>query len=140
MKNRLVMVFIVVTALLFFHGPVFAHHGSNNYDMHTLVTFKATVTEFVWANPHSQIYFDVTDDTGHVQHWGAEMNNPHALSMQGFSKDSVKPGDKITITGNPAKGGGTRMFLHDVVLPDGRKLSLRAPVDQNGNPVPDKPE
>ncbi|MGA7793662.1 MAG: DUF6152 family protein [Candidatus Acidiferrales bacterium] len=137
MKNKLVIAFIVAMALAFFGGPAFAHHGSNNYNTHTLVTLKATVTQFVWANPHSQIYFDVTDDKGEVQHWGAEMTNPHALSMLGFSSNTVKPGDKITITGNPAKGGQTRMFFHELVLPDGKKLSMHGSVDQNGNPVPE---
>jgi hypothetical protein len=134
---QLAMAFIAVAALGLFGSPVFAHHGSNNYDMHTQVTLKGTVTEFMWANPHCQIYFDVTDDKGDVQHWGAEMNNPHALSMLGFSKDTLKSGDKITITGNPAKSGQPRMFFRELVLADGKTLRWHGGYDQNGNPIPE---
>jgi hypothetical protein len=128
----------VIAVLSFLGSPVLAHHGSNNYDMETQVTLKGTVTEFMWANPHCQIYFDVTDDKGHVQHWGAEMNNPHALSMMGFSEHTLKPGDKITITGNPAKSGEPRMFFRKLALANGKTLEWHGGFDQNGNPIPER--
>jgi len=125
---------MVVMGLLAVCQPVLAHHGSNNYDTERLVTLKGTVTEFVWANPHSQLYFDVTDEKGNVAHWGAEMNQPRALATAGFRKDIMKPGDKITISGAPAKSGSPRMFMREIVLADGTVLKMTRGKDQNGNP------
>lgn len=114
--------------------PALAHHGSNNYDTEKLITLKGKVTEFVWSNPHCQLYFDVTDQKGNAQHWGAEMNQPRALAVNGFTKDVMKPGDTITITGIPAKSGAPRMFMRQIVLADGRVLKVVPGKDQNGNP------
>jgi len=112
--------------------PLFAHHGTGvAYDPETLVTLKGTVTEWIWHNPHCGILFDVTDAKGNVVHWGAELGNPHQLSGAGFSKDTLKPGDKITIAGNPAKSGAPRLNFDHFVLSDGRVFSGRG-VKGNG--------
>ena len=104
-------------------APLFAHHGTGvAYDTEKLVTLKGTVTEWIWANPHCGILFDVTDDKGNVEHWGAELGNPHALSMAGLSKDILKPGDKITISGHVAKSGAPRIVLQQFTMADGRTL------------------
>jgi len=66
--------------------------------------------------------FDVTDDKGNVEHWGAELGNPHQESGAGFRKDVFKFGDKVTVTGHPARSGAPRLTLSRVVLPDGRVL------------------
>jgi len=123
----------VLGSLAIWQPVALAHHGSNNYDTTRSVTVKGTVTQFVWSNPHSQLYFDVTDDKGDVQHWGAEMNQPRMLAVNGFTKDIMKPGDKITITGTPSKSGAFRMFMRQIVLENGKVLKL-GKVDQNGNP------
>ena len=123
----------VLGSLAIWQPVALAQHGSNNYDTTRSVTVKGTVTQFVWSNPHSQLYFDVTDDKGEVQHWGAEMNQPRMLAVNGFTKDIMKPGDKITITGTPSKSGAFRMFMRQIVLENGKVLKL-GKVDQNGNP------
>jgi hypothetical protein len=73
----------------------------------------------------------VTDDKGNLVHWGAELGNPHQMSGAGFARDTFKPGDKITVTGHPAKSGAPRMTLDHLVLADGRTLSGRG-VKGNG--------
>jgi hypothetical protein len=83
------------------------------------------VVEWIWANPHCGILFDVTDDKGNIEHWGAELGNPHALSMSGLSKDILKAGDKITISGHPAKSGAPRIVLQQFTMADGRILPER---------------
>ena len=105
--------------------------------MDKTVTLKGTVTEWIWANPHCGILFDVTDDNGQVTHWGAELTNPHQLSLEGFSKDVLKPGDKITLTGNPARSGAPRINLLNggLILPDGRALPEKQ-LKGNGEAVP----
>jgi len=105
--------------------PLFAHHGTGvAYETDKLITLKGTVTEWIWSNPHCGILFDVTDDQGNVVHWGAELGNPHMLSSAGFSKDLLKPGDKVTIIGHPSRSGAPRVEFRNIVLPDGRTLAM----------------
>jgi hypothetical protein len=102
------------------------------------INLKGTVTEWIWANPHCGILFDVTDDKGNVEHWGAELGNPHALSMAGLGKDILKPGDKITISGHPAKSGAPRIELQEFTTADGRTLPERGHKG-NGAKLTDEP-
>jgi hypothetical protein len=118
--------------------PLLAHHGTGvAYEVDKTITLQGSVTEWIWANPHCGILFDVTDANGQVTHWGAELSNPHQLSLSGFSKDVLKAGDKITITGNPARSGAPRLNLLNggLVLPDGRVLPEKR-VKGNGQLVP----
>src|SRR6266436_6304098 len=78
--------------------PVFAHHGSTAYDTSKAVVLKnATVTKYVWANPHVIITFDVKDEKGGVQHWSAEAGTPQTVTLSGWSKSSVQVGDVLTV-------------------------------------------
>jgi hypothetical protein len=114
---------IAFFALTFAGAPLFAHHGTGvAYETEKTVTVKGVVTEWIWANPHCGLLFDVTDDKGNVEHWGAELGNPHQESGAGFAKDTFKPGDKITVTGHPAKSGAPRVSGAKIVLEDGRVL------------------
>jgi len=106
-------------------GPVHAHHGNAAYDETTPVAIKGTVTEFVWANPHAQIYLDVTQDKGDIKHWGVETLSPGKLLRAGWTKDSVKAGDRVTIRFYAAKSGAPVGFLLKLVFADGRELGTR---------------
>lgn len=129
----------VVMGILAIAVPLIAHHGTGvAYDTEKVVTLKGTVTEWIWANPHCGLLFDVTDDKGNIVHWGAELTNPHALSEAGFSKDVFKPGDKITITGHLAKSGAPRMESSRIVLADERVLPEKR-VKGNGVQLNDEP-
>lgn len=129
----------LLVAGVLFSGPLFAHHGTGvAYDTEKTVTLKGTVTEWIWANPHCGILFDVTDDKGNVEHWGAELGNPHTLSLGGLEKDTLKPGDKITVLGHPAKSGAPRISFQRLIMADGRTLPQRHKGD-DGN-LPDEPE
>ena len=96
------------------------------YDMSQTITLKATVEDFDWSNPHVQIHFDVKDDKGTVEQWMAECPSPNRLTKTGWNKDTLKPQDEITITGNPTKDGSKSIRLGSVVLPDGQELRGRA--------------
>ena len=129
----------LIVGLLLVGLPLSAHHGTGvAYDTTKQVTLKGTVTEWIWANPHCGILFDVTDDKGNVEHWGAELGNPHALSMAGLSRDILKPGDKITVSGHPAKSGAPRIELRQFVMADGRTLPEKG-VKGNGVRLTDEP-
>ncbi len=132
MKGKLITSFSLVAALVIVGVPLLAHHGTGvAYVRDKEVTLKGTVTEWFWANPHCGLLIDVTDDQGQVVHWGAELGNPHSLSEAGFSRDVFKPGDKVTITGHPAKSGAPRLELLHLVLADGRVLPEKS-VKGNG--------
>jgi Family of unknown function (DUF6152) len=88
-----------------------------------VVEFKqATVTKFLWSNPHSLIDFDVKDDKGNVVHWVCETASPEALKLIGWSKSSLAPGDVITITLYASKNGNPAGRLNKIVLSDGSVL------------------
>jgi uncharacterized protein DUF6152 len=110
-------------------APVFAHHGAASYDSKKLTTLKATVTEFRYINPHSEIFFDVVDASGKTQKWIAEAVSVASLSRYGWTKNTLKPGDQISITGNAAKNGSYTMRLSSLVLPNGKVLSVERAED-----------
>jgi hypothetical protein len=95
------------------------------YDRCHDTTFKATITAFEWSNPHSQIAFTVTDERGNGEKWVAEGPGPNRLANHGWSKDSLKPGDQVTIVGNRNKDGSPTMRFEKVILPSGQELVAR---------------
>jgi hypothetical protein len=105
-------------------GTALAHHGNSSYDSKNPIALKAIVTEFDWQNPHAQIYFDVKDDKGSVVHWTAETLSPSSLSRAGWSKNSLKPGDEVTVVLMPAKNGAPLGHFHEIIFKDGRKLDV----------------
>ena len=93
------------------------------FDMAHSISVKGTVTSFQWANPHSMIYVDVKDDKGNIQKWAVETRGgPNVLTRAGWNKDSLKPGDLITLFGHPAKDGSKSMRLERIVLANGKEL------------------
>ncbi len=125
MKSELSILSAVIICLLAVSAPVFAHHGNSAYDMSKTVPMKGTVTHFEYANPHTQVYYDVTDDKGNVEHWVAETTNPAMLNRVGWSKETLKPGDQITLFVNPNKVGAKVTFLQKIQFPDGKELTTQ---------------
>ncbi|MEQ1945925.1 MAG: DUF6152 family protein [Bryobacteraceae bacterium] len=102
---------------------VFAHHSfSAEFDDKKPVTLKGSVTKVEWTNPHAWVYIDVKDEKGGVEHWQCESGPPNMLVRSGWRKDSLKPGDAVTINGFRAKDGTNTMSAHDIILPDGKKV------------------
>jgi hypothetical protein len=124
-KARIVSLVTVLSTCLVISGPAFAHHSMSMYDRGHETTFKATITQFDWVNPHTQITFTVTDDRGNIEKWVAEGPGPNRLANHGWSKDSLKPGDEITIVGNRNRDGSPTMRFEKVILPNGQELEAR---------------
>jgi hypothetical protein len=104
-------------------GPMSAHHGSASYKTDKVVVLKqATVTKFVWANPHAMLLFDVKDDKGNVSHWAGEAGRPSAVRAFGWNKNSLHPGDVITVHLYPSKFESNVGRLDKIVLADGTTL------------------
>ena len=112
-------------------APVFAHHGNSAYDETARVPVKGVVTEFVWVNPHSQIYLDVKDKNGSIVHWAVETNSPGILSRAGWTRRSIKPGDEVTIILCPAKNNAPVAYIGSgdpgtkVIFADGHELDFK---------------
>ena len=125
MKAKLMIFSAVIVGFLALSAPMFAHHGNSAYDMSKTVAQKATVTKFEYSNPHTQVYYDVTDDKGNVEHWVAETTNPAMLNRVGWSKESLKPGDQVTLFVNPNRVGAKVTFLEKVQFSDGKELTTQ---------------
>jgi len=126
MKTHLMMVTLVVTCF-WIVTPAIAHHGTGiSYDLSKMVSVKGVVVRYAWSNPHSQLYFDVTDDKGNVEHWSAEMNAPSNLERAGFTRkqmfDYFKPGSEVTVFGFRSKAGAPVVVFSKAVLADGREF------------------
>jgi Family of unknown function (DUF6152) len=104
-----------------FGFPLLAHHSTAPYDLIHGTIISGVVTAFDWENPHTELYLDVAgeDDT---EHWTIEMESPAHLKALGWSKDTLKAGDRISVIGSRAKDQSFRMRAGFVQWPDGRKL------------------
>jgi|ERR1700686_3145666 hypothetical protein len=122
MKNWVLGLTIMIAAL-FVSAPILAHHGETNYDTDKLVTVKATVTNFLFINPHVQIFMDEKTDKGEIEKWICEARSPAMLVRNGdWDKNTLKPGDVITATGFRSKNGTNILRLKKIVLADGKEL------------------
>ncbi len=130
-RNGLLAGFI---GLVLVSTPALAHHGYAAYDMTTTLSVKATIVSLLMENPHSSIAFDVKDANGNVEHWFSESGNPRNMRADGFTPDSVKAGDQVTIYYHPSKNGAHVVVLTRVEFPDGRVL----PQHDRGQNNPDQ--
>lgn len=125
MKKSMTL-FVLTLALSIPATPLLAHHGSAAFDTSRTLTLKGTVTQWLWANPHCLLEFNVTGKNGKVVHWIAETQNPVTMTDGGWSKFSFKPGDKVTVTLEPVKNGNPAGRIMTVVLPNGNTLNAMA--------------
>jgi hypothetical protein len=108
MKSKPTLLAILLLAVT---GTVSAHHGAAAYDMAQQVTVKGVVTECRFINPHVLIFMDAKDASGNVTKWQGELTSPNRLSREGWTKNTVKAGDEITVTGGPSKSGAHSMWI-----------------------------
>jgi hypothetical protein len=123
LKGKFWMVFALGISIPIVTLPLFAHHGNAAYDTGKKVTVKGTVTDWLWSNPHCVLRLDVTDDNGQIEHWVVETENPSSMVNVGWTKQSIKPGDQISVTALPVKNGRSVGRIIEVVLPNGQKLA-----------------
>jgi Family of unknown function (DUF6152) len=121
--NKLVMSVALIGALSFC-SSVGAHHGQAVYDENNPIQLKGTVISFDWINPHCFVNLDVKDEKGNVVHWIAETVNPGKLARAGWTKDSLKPGDHVTLILTPARNGAHLGHFYKLTFADGRELTI----------------
>jgi hypothetical protein len=116
MSNRF-LVSIVSVVFLASGLPALAHHAfSSEFDTSKPITLEGAVTRIDWENPHVHYYINVAQPDGSVVNWACETGGPNRLAKRGWTRDSLKPGDKVVVHGFPAKDAS-----HSV---DGRKVTL----------------
>jgi len=102
--------------------PLVAHHSAAIFEAGKRLTVTGTVTEWFWANPHCLLSLDVKDGSGQAVRWVVETQAPPNMIPFGWSKQSFKPGDEVTITVEPARSGRAVGRLLRAVFPDGKTL------------------
>jgi hypothetical protein len=114
------IVLVLAFSLLLVSAPLFAHHGEANYDTDKVVSVKGTVTEFQFINPHTLITVEAKNEKGEIERWSCEARSPGMLvRVGGWDKNTLKPGDVITVFGYRARNGSPVMRLQKLTLADG---------------------
>jgi hypothetical protein len=102
---------------------VSAHHAFTPvYDEKRSITVTGVVTEFRFVNPHAMMSMDVTGDGGRVTKWAVEFAGRLNLSEVGWTAESIKAGERVTVTGNPTHTNSNRVFFRKLVRADGSEL------------------
>jgi hypothetical protein len=131
LKSNPLLCLALLAGVLTICGPLFAHHGSAAYETDRVVVLQqATVTRFVWANPHTMVLFDVNDANGNVSHWAGEAGSPSAVHLLGWTRNSLRLGDVITVHLYPSKFDSNVGRLDKIVLADGTTLKNSPRGDQ----------
>ena len=115
----------VVALMVGFAGlsvPLFAHHGAASFDSGKTVTVKGSVTEYVWSNPHVLVKVDAKDDSGNVAHWVLEAWNPVTQTSRGWSKNTFKAGDEVSLDITPAKNGAPIGEIRGRIVINGKEF------------------
>lgn len=124
---------LAMTGVLAGSSPMIAHHGAATLDEGTELVMEGSVTEWVWANPHCFLKFDVTEEDGTVRNWAVETSAPPSMVNRGWSRRSFTVRETITVTVEPAKNGNPVGRLLEVTFADGRVLRARDSVAPDGS-------
>jgi hypothetical protein len=123
MKARLTTAFAALALVAGAAAPALAHHSFAMFDFQASKTVTGTVEQFDWTNPHTFIWLEVPNDKGVTERYGFEGMSPNYLGRRGWSKSTLKPGDKVTVTFHPLKDGSKGGTYQKVTLSDGKELA-----------------
>ena len=116
-------------------ASVSAHHSfAAQYDRNKPHMITGPVTKIDWINPHARFFMEVKDDTGKVVNWEVELGPPAGLMRRGWTRNSLKVGESVTVDGFLAKDGSNLTNAQTVTLSDGRKVFAGSSGDPGGNP------
>ena len=119
-------VIALITGLLIADGLAQAHHGrGTRYAMDAELELQGTVRELVWRNPHVAILIDVEDGSGEAVTWVIEHSNVSTLARQGYSRNTLRPGDEVTALINPTSSGDAGGLCQRIILEDGSEIFVR---------------
>lgn len=123
-------------AVVWTNSSALAHHSfSAEYDSNKQVTVKGVVQKVSWVNPHAYVFIDVKDETGKVTTWAFESLSPNALARQGWTRNSLKVGETVTVEaymakdGKPLADGSIHANSKMITTADGRKVFVGSSAD-----------
>ena len=120
-------------------GTALAHHSFSMFDMKTTKTLTGTVKQFEWTNPHTWLWVMVPNEKGELEQWGIEGMSPNFLGRRGWSKNTLKPGDKVAVEIHPLRNGEHGGTFLNVTLPNGKKLMMFGAQIEDAKPEDGKP-
>jgi Family of unknown function (DUF6152) len=130
MNGRLLPAIVAGWSLALTHGAAFAHHSfSAEFDRDQPVEVTGTVTKVEWLNPHARFYVNVEDEDGNVVNWDFELGSPNGLMRRGWTRNSLKVGDTVTVNGYRARNHPSVGNASTVVLADGQKVFAGSSAD-----------
>jgi len=114
---------VVVLGICLVLAPgVGAHHSQSEYDLRAKVDVAGTVTKVEWKSPHVWVYVDVNDGKGQTVNWSFELPSPVTLMRRGWTRDSLKSGDRITVSGAPARNFPTIAIANSIKDSSGKPM------------------
>ena len=129
MKNKLAIL-VAGVGMLVGAMPVLAHHSfAAEYDSTKPINLTGSVTKVEWMNPHARFYIDVKDQGGSVANWEFELGSPNGLMRQGWTRNSMKIGDTVSVEGYLAKDGSKLGNARTIKTADGKKLFAGSTTD-----------
>lgn len=122
MKEKILGLVVLIGLGLMISGPAFAHHGDAAFNVKKLITVKGTVTGFTFFNPHTEVFIRIMYSNGNVVEWRGEMSSPNMLAREGWTRSTLKKGEKIELVGYPAKNGEPTLRVRKVIASNGKEL------------------
>jgi len=131
--SRGLLVMVGLLGLLLTAAPVLAHHSfAAEFDASKPLKLTGTVTKLEWTNPHTWFFIDVKGDDGKVTNWGFEMGSPNGLMRAGWTRNSMKVGDTVTVEASRAKDGSNNANARSVTLASTGKTLFAASSQTEG--------
>ncbi len=121
MKTGAIVSSVALIAILH-SAPALSHHSNSAYEVQKVITITGVVKEFRWSNPHTWLHVIVDDGQGGKVEWECEGRAPGILLRAGWTKNSLKPGDTVTVDMSPAKDGSKTSIIARVTKADGTIL------------------
>ena len=121
-----------VAAVLMAGTVLSAHHSAAPFNLTTEKTIEGTVKQWDWTNPHTWLWLNVANDKGGTDTWGIEGMSPNYLARRGWSKSTLKPGDKVTVVIRPMRDGSPGGIFVRATMSDGKVML------QSGQPTTDQ--
>jgi hypothetical protein len=123
MKGRLTSALVIGFAVVLANTRLVAHHAeAAQFDPTRPVEVTGVIKKVEWSNPHIWFYVETKDDAGKLTTWGFSGLPPGMLVRRGFTKDTLKPGDVVTVRGSRAKDGSNNASGGRITFADGRQV------------------